>query len=272
VFIIIEENYDMSKKNGFTLVELLVVIAIMAVLLTLLTPALTKARKHAKMLVCQTNLRSMQTATVQYFQKYEKGFEYELYSGSPRHDIYINELSAYVDNVDEARYCPSTFVPENRNATSGHFGSATEAWLWVADTPEPEYGSFALNGFIYTDPYDVLIPVWFAGYEHLFVNTQNKIDRIGADQIPGFADSVWVDAWPDDTNLIPAGYDLSGIHSNQSHMARLITNRHNDRTNISFMDGHVQNIFLNQLWSFKWHTEFQTESIKFRQDGSEIYQ
>jgi prepilin-type N-terminal cleavage/methylation domain-containing protein len=47
------------RKKGFTLVELLVVIAIIALLVTILLPALGRARELAKRAVCKTNLNAM---------------------------------------------------------------------------------------------------------------------------------------------------------------------------------------------------------------------
>ena len=63
------------KRKGFTLVELLVVIGIIALLISILLPALGQAREQGKMAKCLANMRDMGTGVATFASAHKSRFQ-----------------------------------------------------------------------------------------------------------------------------------------------------------------------------------------------------
>jgi len=68
------DSIVMGTAKAFTLVELLVVIAIIALLLSILNPALTSVKEQAQFIICKTNLKNYGLAGAMYIQNNNESF------------------------------------------------------------------------------------------------------------------------------------------------------------------------------------------------------
>jgi len=251
------KHWKVKCSRAFTLIELLVVIAIIALLLAIIMPSLNKVKDKAKDIMCRTNLKSMQLATILYTDTYDgKMPEYSFESG-----LWINKLTVFLDEVDDARCCPRT---ERRKQLPLLYtwGSARLTWVWYwAGMKDPEEGNYTINWWFYSN---------YAPDDNRYYTSSS--DAKSPSNTPVFADSIWVDAGPLHTDVVPEDFDLEGDANYGGSMSRLLTYRHEDDTNVGFLDGSQRPVELSALWSLKWHKEFETVPEKFREDGSPIYQ
>jgi prepilin-type N-terminal cleavage/methylation domain-containing protein/prepilin-type processing-associated H-X9-DG protein len=206
------------EGRGFTLIELLVVIAIIAILASLLLPALASAKRKAQAIQCVSNLHQLNHATLMYCDDNDDYLPYAWYDDSdPVHNNFHGLLSDYIygsagfdgygDYEDNVYSCPTR-----------------------ANEPEPDdqnpfnisYGMNASNSVNYPndDP---------AIYTHKLSEAQarNSTTRLL------IADIAWNYNHPPITSFDPSqvGY------------------KHSQRANMLFYDGHVAAINTNQTSS-----------------------
>ena len=78
----------------------------------------------------------------------------------------------------------------------------------------------------------------------------------GANNIPLFTGSWWVDAWPRDTDAPPTEILGPPDRPNTNEMERNCVNRHDAFLNSLFCDFSVRKIGVKELWTLKWHKSF----------------
>lgn len=109
-------SHHFSNKQRFTLIELLVVISIIAILISILLPALGKARMASQDVGCLSNLRQLGITTTAYHADHREVFPTSMYYTAPnsRYDNWDAELAVYMgvnNDWDQSDYNALKFSP-----------------------------------------------------------------------------------------------------------------------------------------------------------------
>ncbi len=249
-----------EKKRGFTLIELLVVIAIIAVLMGILMPTLRKVKEQGNMIKCLGNLRQWNVIHAMYLQENSGKF----YSGTSGDAFWWiaqvkEQEQSYIDN-------PLWFCPKNKgtmqaaDGTSNNKLSIHAAWGvytrrdYNGLCADGIAGSYAINGNTLS-----LTGATGAMSEGRNANHFWKTPQVrGAAQIPLMVEAVRFDVWPQPTNRPFESEEALWTMDNTNHMARACMNRHVGYVNLSFCDFSAQKAGLKELYTFKWHRQFNT--------------
>ncbi len=240
-----------SLKRGFTLIELLVVIAIIALLMAILMPALQRIKEQAKAVACQSNLRQWTL----YFSMYtddNNGFFHRGWNvGSETETSWMAVLRPYYLQQREVCFCPAATKASPRSGRFSHVA-------WGPNFYE-EYGSYGINLYV-SNPQ----PGKEAGKPAIYY--WRRRDVTGAAEIPLFLDDRWWDTRPHHMDRPP---DFEGQVEDwtTNAMKMLCVLRHSGFVNGAFADFSTRKIGLKELWTLKWHQEFDTRGMWTRAGG-----
>ena len=223
-----------------------------------------KAKAKAKAIKCVGNLKQISLSNYMYISDTGKPVHYESWPC-----LWISQLQEKYAAIKDVRFCPS--APERSDMAlkrdSAGFGTINRAWLVDGGGTNKWQGSYALNGYFYTkSPY---------GNERNMFKVE--ADVRAPSSTPYFADSVWVDAWPVETDR-PARNLYNGDKF-QGAMVRFTIPRHaagreaavtnfNPKdalpggVNVAFADNHVELVRLENLWNLTWHKNWKAPAVR----------
>ncbi len=236
-------------RKGFTLIELLVVISIIALLMSILMPALSRVKKQAQSVACMSQLKSWGLIYKLYTDDYQGSFP--IGWGASDMTQWLVTLRPWYHDQWKMLLCPT----------------ATRLVLGAGDTATWKAWTRTIGGYAYIGSYgnnswtdNMSADRGDRKKEWFWKMTQNVPSSVSASSIPVLGDSTWHDAWPRHTDT-PVTSPLAFAYGDQgtsNEMNHFCIDRHSGWTNMMFADWSVRHVGLKELWTLKWHRTFIT--------------
>jgi hypothetical protein len=220
--------------------------------MAILLPILGKVRRQAKAIGCRSNLKQLGI----FFLMYSKDNNGSLPTTS---NGWPDALGLYYNRSERLSCCPTATRPVSeggRHPFAAFFTGGVA--LPPTGGPDAYYGSYGINGWICNPPPEETI-------NSLGLPTANNwrtVNVTGASNVPLLLDSMWIDSYPDTTNIPPPfdGDECGSGPMGSKQMRFFCINRHDEFINGAFLDFSVRKIGLKELWKLKWHRNSNTKA------------